>query len=56
MATKTNAKKLTPFEKELIETIKQVNKYKEADEANIVAILYKNSDLIYETNLHLVWQ
>ena len=28
MATKTNAKKLTPFEKELIETIKQVNKYK----------------------------
>ena len=35
MATKTNAKKLTPFEKELIETIKQVNKYKEADEANI---------------------
>lgn len=53
MGTKANVKKITPFEKELIETIKQVNQYKEADEANIVAILYKNSDLIYETNLHL---
>ena len=46
MGTKANVKKITPFEKELIETIKQVNQYKEADEANIVAILYKNSDLI----------
>ena len=53
MADRNKAKKISPFEKELIETIKQVNQYKEADEANIVAILYQNPDLIYETNLHL---
>lgn len=49
----TKGKKLSAFEEELIETIKKVNEYKEGCEANIVSILYKNPDAIYETNLDL---
>ena len=33
--------------------LKKINEYKEACEANIVSILYKNPDSIYETNLSL---
>ena len=49
----TKGKKLSAFEEELIETVKKINEYKEACEANIVSILYKNPDSIYETNLSL---
>ena len=49
----TKGKKLSAFEQELIETIKQINEYKEACEANVVSILYKNPDAIFETNLDL---
>lgn len=37
----------------MIDSIKKVNEFKEACEANITAILYKNPDAIYETNLEL---
>lgn len=46
-------KKLTPFEQELVNTIKSVAEYKLGCEANIVAILYKKPELIYENNLQL---
>lgn len=49
----TKGKKLTAFEEELIDAIKKVNEYKEGCEANIVSILYKNPDAIFETNLSL---
>ena len=49
----TKGKKLSAFEQELIETIKQINEFKEACEANVVSILYKNPDSIFETNLDL---
>ena len=45
--------KLTPFQEELIETIKKVNEYKLGCEANIVSALYQRPDAIYETNLTL---
>lgn len=50
--TKKSAK-LSPFEQELIETLKKISEYKEACEANIVSILYKNPELLYETQLEL---
>jgi replicative DNA helicase len=40
-------KELTPLEIELIKSSKQVQEYKLACEANIVAILYKNPDLYF---------
>ena len=43
----------TAFEKECIETIKQINEYKLIAEANVVTTLYKNPDLIREVNLKL---
>lgn len=46
-------KKNPAFERQLIETIKQVNDYKVVCEANIVASIYKQSDLFYNTNLAL---
>ena len=45
--------KVTPFEQEMIDTAKQVMDYKMAAEANIVAILYKSPDELYNTNLTL---
>lgn len=55
IATKnvTKGDKITPFEQELIETVKKINEYKEACEANVVSILYKKPDSIFETNLTL---
>ena len=55
IATKnvTKGNKITPFEQELIETVKKINEYKEACEANVVSILYKKPDSIFETNLTL---
>ena len=46
-------RKITPFEQEMVDTAKQVMEYKMATEANIVAILYKVPDELYNTNLTL---
>lgn len=46
-------KKLTPFEQEIVDTAKRVVDYKIAAEANVVAILYKCPDELYNTNLSL---
>ena len=51
MAEKNN--KLTPFEKEKAEIAKQILEYKLGSEASIVAMIYKNPDLLRETNLEL---
>ena len=51
MATKKT--KLTAFEQENLEVIKQIGEYKLIAEANAVVTLYKNPDLIRETNLKL---
>lgn len=48
-----NKSKLTPFEKETIETTQRVLEYKLAAEANVVAILYKNPEELYNHNLSL---
>lgn len=52
MAAKKTTK-LTAFEQENIEVIKQIGEYKLIAEANAVVTLYKNPDLIRETNLKL---
>ena len=44
-------KELTNYEKQQIETLKKINAYKEACEANIVGIIYKNPDLLRTTHL-----
>jgi len=54
--------KLSPFEKEQAEAAKQILEYKLGSEASIVAMIYKNPDLLRETNLdlnsfhHNVWK
>lgn len=45
--------KLTPFEKQQAETAKQILEYKLGAEASIVSMIYKNPDLLRETNLEL---
>jgi len=52
VAKKDNKKELKSNEA-LIEAIKQVNEYREPCEANIVSILYKTPDLIYEVDLKI---
>lgn len=52
-STTTKTKKLSPFEQETIEVLKQINEYKLAAEANVVSIIYKEPDLLRETNLTL---
>lgn len=49
----TKTKQISAFEKELIETAKKINEYKEACEANVVSIIYKNPDVLRESNLQL---
>lgn len=49
----STTKKLSAFEEELIEVIKKINEFKLACEANIVSLLYKSPDLIYESKLSL---
>ena len=46
-----NQVKLTAFEQETIDAAKKVLEYKIASEANVVSILYKSPDEIYNTNL-----
>lgn len=53
VSTTKKAIKLTPFEEEVIITLKKINEFKEACEANIVAILYKKPSGLYESNLKL---
>lgn len=48
-----NKTKLTAFEQEMIDTAKKVVEFKTNVEANIVAILYKSPELLYDTNLTL---
>lgn len=49
----SKTKSLTTFEKEAIETVKQINEYKLIAEANTVSTIYKNPELIREVNLKL---
>lgn len=54
MATTTNkTNKLSPFQQELLDVLKKINEFKQDCEANIVAILYKKPDEIYELNLKI---
>ena len=48
-----NQKKITEFEKEMIDTAKKVLDFKIAAEANVVSILYKTPDKLFDTNLTL---
>lgn len=48
---KPAAKQATPFQKEQIEVLKQINQYKLAAEANVVSIIYKDPELLHEANL-----
>lgn len=45
--------KLTPYEKEQLETLKKVNEYKESAEANVVLCLYKDPDLVRENKIDI---
>ena len=51
--TKKKTEKLTPFQQEQLETFKKINEYKLGAEASIVAMIYKNPDLLRENNLTL---
>lgn len=48
-----NQKKITEFEKEMISTAKKILDFKVAAEANVVSILYKAPDKLFDTNLTL---
>ena len=51
--TSTKTKQLTAYQKEQIETLKKINEFKEACEANIVGIIYKNPDLLRQNHVEL---
>ena len=51
MAEKNN--KLSPFQKQQAEAASQILEYKLGAEASIVSMIYKNPDLLRETNLEL---
>lgn len=48
-----NQTKLTAFQQETIDTAKKVMEFKMATEANVVSILYKTPDKLFDTNLTL---
>lgn len=48
-----NTNKLSPFEKQQAEAARQILEYKLGAEASIVSMIYKNPDLLRETNLGL---
>lgn len=48
-----NKSEISPYQKELIDTLKQINGYKIACEANVCALLYKNPKLLLDTTLDL---
>lgn len=45
--------KLTPYQEEVFNVIKAITEYKKLSEANVCAILYKNPDLLRQSNLVL---
>ena len=45
--------KLSPFEQQQAEAARQILEYKLGAEASIVSMIYKNPDLLRETNLEL---
>lgn len=49
----TKTQKITPFQQEQIEVLRAINEYKVASEMNVVSILYKEPDLLRETNLSM---
>lgn len=51
MATKKA--KLTPFQEEQSKTLKKIKEYKLEGESGVVSVLYKNPDLLYDSNLSL---
>lgn len=51
--TTTKKTTMTPYEKEQLETLKKINEFKEACEANVVCIIYKNPDLLRENPIEL---
>jgi replicative DNA helicase len=51
MATKKA--KLTPFQEEQSKTLKKIKEYKLEGESGVVSVLYKNPDLLYDSNLTL---
>lgn len=48
MATQTQKKKLTPYQEEVLKCAKQIKEYKVIAEANVVAIIYKKPELLYD--------
>lgn len=48
-----NNKKLTPFEQQQLDVAKKVLEYKTDSEASVVAMIYKNPDLLIESGLML---
>lgn len=48
-----NKTKITAFEQEMISTAKKIVEYKTNAEANVVSILYKTPERLYDTNLVL---
>ncbi|MFA6830613.1 MAG: helicase, partial [Bacilli bacterium] len=53
MADKSGNKKLSPYQEEVLRCAKEVKEYKVIAEANIVAILFKQPELIYDYQLQL---
>lgn len=53
MAEKKENRKLTPYQEEVLKCAKQIREYKIIAEANIVAILYKQPELIFDYTLQL---
>ena len=44
-------KKLTPFQEQTEKVLEKISEYRLACEANIVSIIYKNPERMYDTNL-----
>ncbi len=53
MPEKKEKQKLSPYQEEVLKCAKQIKEYKVIAEANIVAILYKKPDLIFDYTLCL---
>ena len=51
--TNQGTTKLSDFKKEQLVTLKRIGEFKQASEANIVAILYKDPDELYDVELKL---
>ena len=49
-STKSKKREATPFEKELLKALKKVIDYKKICEANIVSLIWKNTELLFTYN------